>query len=223
MEQEESLTKKRVYELVISTLGENTLGYTYSKSNNRRYYFQREALRQDAVDTMKITVYFRKGYINCELRSTVYKHNDGILFSNGILNRRTFLFNSKSTSSLGPEIWSYFFSKNESSLLETLDLVLADLEKKGKEFVNSCDRRYSHPKFLKGLDFINNLTISKEQLKAIFPKHFVGYWWKLDNEKFIELELLFNEIDKDKSFEELKHYWENSAFAFEFFDKYISD
>ena len=91
---------------------------------------------------------------------------------------------------------------------------------KGREFISSCDSRYTNPKFRIGLEFMSNLSIAKDVLDDIYPKNFYGYWWKLNNEKFIELENLFNEVDKTN---ELENNMKNSFFAFEFFDKYISD
>jgi hypothetical protein len=222
MDCDQLLSKKELYETLISSLSQNTLGYKFIKSNNRHYYFQRDAMREDAKDIMTISVYFKSGYINCELRSTLYKHNSKDIFSDGILNRRTLLFNSKSTTKFGPEVWSYYFKKNEESLKSALNLILTDLDTKGREFVDDCDKRYFNSKFLSGLEFINNLITPKQDLINIFPKHFHGYWFKLNNDKYKELKSLFDSLDKNNQVEELKNKWENSIYAYEFFDKYVN-
>ena len=222
MDEDKLLTKKALYEIVVSELLENKLGYRFIKSNNHNYYFQRETIRPDAKDIMIISVYFKSGYINCELRSTVYKHDSKNIFSDGILNKQTFLFNSTALIKRGPEIWSYYFQNKENSLKSALNLILNDLDIKGREFVNNCDKRYSNPKFISGFAFINNLTTPKQDLIDIFPKHFYGYWFKLDNDKYNELESLFDSLDIRNQVGELENKWENGIYAYEFLDKYVN-
>ena len=132
MDEDKLLTKKALYEIVVSKLLENKLGYRFIKSNNRNYYFQRETIRPDAKDIMTISVYFKSGCINCELRSTIYKHDRKIILSDGILNRRTFLLNSTALTKYSPEILSYYFQNKENSLKSALNLILNDLDIKGR-------------------------------------------------------------------------------------------
>jgi hypothetical protein len=137
------------------------------------------------------------------------------------------LFNSQSASPFGPTIWSYFFQKDVDSLVSAMTLLLSDLDVEGKEFVTGCDNRYSDPKFLLGMEYIKNLSVSKETIKALLPIHFFGHWRTIDHVKFHELTHLLDEIDKSDNVDEkhvlqgrFKSNYSNSDYAFEFFVKY---
>jgi hypothetical protein len=74
------------------------------------------------------------------------------------------------------------------------------------------------------MEFIKNLTVSKEEIKKIWPTHHGGYWWKLNHEKYIQLVGLFDHIDQveqiDK-FNDHSPYRDNSTYALEFFALYV--
>lgn len=220
------LTKLLLHQTIISTLSNNALGYKFIKSNYRYYYFSREAGYKGATDLMTIIVYFEKGAVSCFLQSHAYKAKTAdFYFPSGFLYRYTFLLNSKSHSQFGPTVWQYFFQKDVDSLTSALQCILFDLDVQGKEFVDECDRRYLHPKFTKGMEFIKNLTVDKEEIRKSFPNHHAGAYWELNHEIQTQLKLLFDAIDEVDKTDHYRGYpgrlLDNSYFAYEFLNRYV--
>ena len=220
------LNKSLLHQKIISILSNNSLGYKFIKSNYRYYYFSREADYKGATDLMTITVYFEKGEVSCFLQSHAYKAKTAnFYFPSGFLYRYTFLLNSKSDANLGSVSYGYYFQKNVDSLTSALQCILFDLDVKGKEFVDECDRRYSHPKFTKGMEFIKNLTVDKEEIRKSFPNHHAGAYWELNNETQTQLKLLFDAIDEVDKTDHYRGYpgrlLNNSYFAYEFLNRYV--
>ena len=74
------------------------------------------------------------------------------------------------------------------------------------------------------MDFINELTVNKEEIKKAFPDHYFGAWWEINHEKYKELVLLLEEtedIDEADDHKKLRWVNKNVLWAYEFLAMYV--
>ncbi|GAB3517684.1 hypothetical protein [Emticicia fontis] len=221
-----ALSKGQLAETIKATLSLNIAGYVFVKSNGRYYYFKRESPFPGAIDLMVICVYFTKGVISCELQSRLDQKIDK--YVGGFFDRHTYLFNSKSEvykqTELDPsQVFdsSYRFKKSVKALKATLYVMLGDLFRQGRKFIIDCDKRYSEPKFLCALNFVEHLEKDKEKFKKELieecerirqSKYFIRHHYMLEHPDYQELVMRLNRIYEPSS----KPYIDNQYYAYSF-------